>query len=139
MILFDSDTLTHFSHGNANVRRKLEESGDEPLGVAIVTRNEVLDGRADSILKAANEEELAKAVERYRQTEELLSNFLVVDFDDDAIAQFGRLRKQKMLKKMGAADRLIACIALAHDALLVTRNTGDFKNVTGLRIENWVD
>jgi predicted nucleic acid-binding protein len=139
MILFDTDTVTHFSYGNANVRRKIEEMGDEQLAIAIITRNEILRGRADSLLKAANEEELARAAERFRQAEEMLSDFLVVPFNEDAIKHFGRLRKQKNLKKMGRADMLIACIALANSALLVTRNTKDYKGVMGLRIENWVD
>ena len=139
MILFDTDTVTHFSYGNPNVRRKIEGAGDEQLAIAIVTRNEVLRGRAESLLKAANEDELRKATERFRQAEEMLSDFLVVNFDEDAIGHFGTLRKQKNLKKMGRADLLIACIALADDALLITRNTRDFKNVNGLRLENWVD
>lgn len=29
MILLDTDTVTHFSYGNVNVRRKIEEVGDE--------------------------------------------------------------------------------------------------------------
>ena len=139
MILFDTDTLTHFSYGNVNVRRRAEAASDEYLAITIVTRNEVLHGRADSLLKAADEDELRKAAERFRKAEEMLSDFLVVDFGEDAIKHFGKLRKQKNLKKMGRADMLIACIALAHDALLVTRNTKDYKNVSGLRIENWVD
>jgi predicted nucleic acid-binding protein len=139
MILFDTDTLTHFSYGNENVRRKIEEAGEEELAVAIITRNEVLRGRADSLLKAANENELQKAVERFREAEELLADFLVVGFNDDAIKQFAKLRKQKNLKKMGRADMLIACIALAHNALLITRNVKDYKDVAGLRMENWVD
>jgi predicted nucleic acid-binding protein len=139
MILLDTDTVTHFSYGNANVRRKIEEAGDEQLAIAIITRNEILRGRADSLEKAANEEELRKAAERFHQAEEMLSEFLVVGFDEEAIKHFGRLRKQKSLKKMGRADMLIACIALANDALLVTRNTRDYQGVTGLRIENWVD
>jgi len=139
MILLDTDTATHFSYGNANVRQKIEQVDDEELAIAIITRNEILRGRADSLLKAANEEELRKAAERFRQTEALLSDFLVVSFDDSAIGHFGRLRKQKNLKKMGRADLLIACIALANNARLVTRNTKDYTGVTGLRIENWVD
>lgn len=123
MILLDTDTVTHFSYSNANVRRKIEEAGDEELAIAVITRNEILRGRADSLLKAANEDELKKAAERFRQSEELLSAFVVVGFDKDSIKHFGRLRKQKNLKKMGRADMLIACIALARAALLVTRNT----------------
>jgi tRNA(fMet)-specific endonuclease VapC len=38
---------------------------------------------------------------------------------------------------MGRPDMLIASIALAHDALLVTRNVDDYKAVSGLRVENW--
>jgi predicted nucleic acid-binding protein len=138
MILFDTDTVTHFSYGNANLRRKIEEAGNEPLAITIITRYEILRGRAENLLKAANEEELRKAAQRFRQSEELLADFVVVDFDDNAIGQFGRLRKQKNLKKMGRADMLIACLALANDALLVTKNLRDYKDVAGLRRENWV-
>ena len=68
----------------------------------------------------------------------MLSDFLVVGLDEAAIGHFGRLRKQKNLKKIGRPDMLIACIALAHNALLVTRNTKDYKDIAGLRKENWV-
>jgi len=139
MILLDTDTLTHFSYGDENVRLRVEAVGDEELAIAMITRHEVLRGRAESLLKAANEEELRKAVERFQQSEELLADFLVVGFEEASIKNFGRLRKQRNLKKMGRADMLIACIALAHAALLVTRNIKDYKDVVGLRMENWVD
>jgi tRNA(fMet)-specific endonuclease VapC len=45
MILLDTDTVTHFSYGNLNVRRKIEEVGDEELAIAVITRNEILRGR----------------------------------------------------------------------------------------------
>jgi tRNA(fMet)-specific endonuclease VapC len=139
MILFDTDTLTHFTYGNDNVRRRVEGTINEALAVTVITRNEVLRGRAENLLKAADEGELRTAVERLRQTEEVLSAFEVVGFDEAAIGHFGRLRKQKTLKKMGRADMLIACIALANDGLLVTRNLKDYKGVGGLKAENWVD
>jgi predicted nucleic acid-binding protein len=101
--------------------------------------NEILRGRFKSLLKAADEEDLKKAMERFQQAEEMLADFLILPVDDGAVKQFGRLRKEKKLKKMGRADLLIACIALAQDALLVTRNEKDFKLVPGLRLENWVD
>ena len=83
MILLDTDTVTHFSYGNANVRRKIEEVGDEELASAVITRNEILRGRSDSLLKAANEEELWKAAERFRQAEEMLSDFVVVGLEEN--------------------------------------------------------
>jgi predicted nucleic acid-binding protein len=140
MIILDTDTLTHYSYGKENVRKKVESVGeDEQLAITLITRNEILRGRADSLLKASDEAELKKAMERFRQTEEMLAAFRILPIDDEAVNQFGRLRKEKKLKKIGRADLLIACIALAQDALLVTRNEKDFKLVTGLRRENWVD
>lgn len=32
---------------------------------------------------------------------------------------------------------LIAAIARAHDATLVTSNSGEFRRVAGLRLEDW--
>jgi predicted nucleic acid-binding protein len=36
-------------------------------------------------------------------------------------------------------DLKIACIVLAHDATLLTRNTTDFAQVPELRADNWLD
>lgn len=36
-------------------------------------------------------------------------------------------------------DLWIACHALAEDATLVTHNTREFKRITGLRVEDWVN
>ena len=139
MILLDTDTLTHFAHGNDNVRRAIERSGSEQLGITLITRYEMLRGRAESLLKAADEEQLHRAAGRFTQAESLVSAFVTVGFDEKSIILFGQLRRQKSLNKMGRADMLIACITLAQGALLVTRNTRDFAGVVGLKLENWVD
>lgn len=40
---------------------------------------------------------------------------------------------------IGPCDQLIAGMALANDAILVTRNTREFDRVPGLRVENWFE
>lgn len=40
-------------------------------------------------------------------------------------------------KPIGPNDLLIAAIARANDATLVTRNTKEFGRVSGLRMEDW--
>jgi tRNA(fMet)-specific endonuclease VapC len=42
-------------------------------------------------------------------------------------------------QQVGTQDLKIACICLAHDATLLTRNLADFEPVPGLRVENWLD
>ena len=49
------------------------------------------------------------------------------------------MKPRKGKKKMRRGDLLIASIALAHDALLVTRNIRDFQGINNLRVENWAD
>ncbi len=36
-------------------------------------------------------------------------------------------------------DLRIACIVMAYDAVLLTRNTKDFEKVPGLKFENWLE
>ncbi len=90
------------------------------------------------MLKAANDQELMVASQRLQATEAALDDFLVIHVDAEAARHFKALLGQKKLK-MKRPDMLIACIALAQDALLVTRNTEDFNKVAGLKLANWAD
>jgi tRNA(fMet)-specific endonuclease VapC len=40
-------------------------------------------------------------------------------------------------RPIGPNDMLIAATARAHDAVLVTANTAEFRRVAGLRLANW--
>ena len=42
-------------------------------------------------------------------------------------------------KPIGGNDLWIAAHALAADLILVTNNEREFKRVTGLRVQNWVN
>ncbi len=141
MIVLDTDIVTLHSYGKTNKLQQRLAAVDESeeLGVAIITCMEILQGRYASILKAANREELGRAVDRFRASEELLDSFVRLEPDDAVQEQFERLRKGKKTKNMRRGDMLIACVALAHKALLVTRNVDDYKDVSGLRVENWAD
>ncbi len=68
-----------------------------------------------------------------------LANIAIVRFNSAAAAEFDLLRRNKKLKKIGRGDLLIASIALAHRSTLATRNVRDFRQVPGLRVENWAD
>jgi tRNA(fMet)-specific endonuclease VapC len=65
MIILDSDIFTLLNYGHPNVCRHYEAAReDEQIAVTPITRMEVLRGRTDSLLKAANEEELLAASKR---------------------------------------------------------------------------
>jgi tRNA(fMet)-specific endonuclease VapC len=69
----------------------------------------------------------------------LLDEAEIVPLDARSTMAFERLQLIKGLKKIGRGDLLIASIALAHGATLVTRNLKHFRQVPQLRLVNWMD
>lgn len=138
MFVLDTDPLTHLLRGHARVVAR-RSRGTEEVVLTAITRIEVLRGRFDAVLKAADGGELQRAWQRLGQTESQLAAFDVLPLDAPAAAEFDRLLKEKKLRKIGRGDLLIAAAVLANKATLVTRNTKDFGQVAGLLQENWVD
>jgi tRNA(fMet)-specific endonuclease VapC len=139
MYLLDTDTLTHLHAGNSNVLERLKSVIDEEVGITIITKVEVLRGRIDYLVKAESGANLLKAQELLFRTETLLNELLIIPIDRSASIEFDRLRDISKFRKIGRADLLIASITLANRATLVTRNLRHFKQIPGLKLENWVD
>lgn len=68
---------------------------------------------------------------------EFYSAWLVLPWDLEAASVFALQRSDGV--RIGSMDLKIACIALAHDAIVLTRNSVDFNQVSGLRHENWIE
>lgn len=138
MFALDTDTLTHLLRGHPRVvewRTRVIED----VVLTAVTRIEVLQGRFASVMKAGDAEQLLLAQQRLAASERQLADFDILPVDAAAAAEFERLIKVKGLRRLGCGDLLIASIALANKATLVTRNTKDFGKVSGLKLENWAD
>ncbi len=139
MHLLDTDTLTHLHAGSPRVVDHLRRLEDPDVGTTIVTYIELLRGRMDFVLKAATGDQLLVAQQRLLRTQELLEQIVIVFFDQGAAEHFERLRTVNAYRKIGRADLLIASIALARRATLVTRNTRHFRQIPGVAVVNWVD
>ena len=63
-----------------------------------------------------------------------------LDFDDDCAKRFGQVRAELLERGVGVSplDLRIAAVALVHDLTLVTHNTADFRNIPGVRLEDWL-
>jgi tRNA(fMet)-specific endonuclease VapC len=66
-----------------------------------------------------------------------LAVLIVLEFDRNAAIHYARTQARllDMGKPSGPPDVLIAAVALANNQILVTRNTGHFSRIPGLRIE----
>jgi tRNA(fMet)-specific endonuclease VapC len=76
---------------------------------------------------------------------EFLNDDLLVDVDvlafDEACAEEYGKRRGALLRQgimVGEPDVMIAAVALVHNLTLVTHNTADFQNITGLRLDDWL-
>lgn len=63
---------------------------------------------------------------------------IIVPFNAAALMKLNQLQLIPGLKKIGRSDLLIASIALARNAVLVTRNLRHFQQVPNLSVVNWV-
>lgn len=138
MLVLDTDVVSLLHADHQTVVRRLEETKDQ-VAIAIITRVEILQGRFDRLLKASTDEQFLQAQRLLQASEIRLDELDTIYLDHLALRSFRMLLEKKGLKKIGRADLLIASIALAQDATLVTRNLKHFKLIPQLKLENWVD
>ena len=76
---------------------------------------------------------------RRAQLDALLAAVTILPFDTAAAKQAAEVSSslRKSGTVIGPMDTLIAGIALAHGATLVTHNIGEFRRVRGLKLEDW--
>ena len=139
MFVLDTDIVSLLHAGDVRLLARRKQFDPLQIATTIITRIEILRGRFDFVLKAADGSQLLRAIHLLARTEELLRQIPVLPFEDQAAALFDRLRRNKSLKKIGRADLLIAATALANGATVVTRNVRHFRQIHGLMVETWVD
>ncbi len=113
----------------AQVLQRLIDTGRESLAISSVTVAELAFGVAKSIRPDSR-----------AKLENFLSKFPILNWNEDAAWVYGNLRKGLEAKgqRIGERDLLLACQALALDAIMVTNNTREFERIDGLKLENWV-
>jgi hypothetical protein len=115
-MLLDSNIVIHGAQGEHPALDAILDRTD--LAVAGVTQIETLGFHRLSVL------------ERH-WLETTFDRVKILKLDEAVTARAINLRQER---KMGLADAIIAATALVHQLPLVTRNTADFKHVTGLQL-----
>lgn len=139
MLVLDTDhvsTLATHSVASLALLERIRESGQDAV-TAIVTVEEQLRGWLAEIHRLTDPHRQILAYQRLQGRVDFFASWTVLPWDTDAADFFVRLRRQGV--RIGSMDLKIACIVLAHDATLLTRNAKDFAQVPGLRFENWLD
>ena len=107
------------------------------IAVTVVTLEEQMRGWLAEINRHQNPHRQITAYTKLQRQIEVFTDWMIFPWDTDSAELFLDLRRQGV--RIGSMDLKIACITLAHNATLLTRNSGDFVQVSGLQIENWLD
>ena len=129
MRLLDTDVCVEILRGNPAVIRRRAATPDD-VATTCITAAELHYGAARSWDPPAN----ADLVDRFLQT------LPVLPLDRPVARRFGALKAdlQRQNALLADADLLIAALALASGATLVTGNRKHYERVAGLPIEDWI-
>lgn len=105
--------------------------------MTIVSLEEELRGWLAYVSRQRKNDGLIKAYERLQRSWSFFRTWTILPFDHGAATALVHLRSQKI--RIGTQDFKIASIAMTHDALLLSANLRDFRQVPGLRVENWLE
>jgi tRNA(fMet)-specific endonuclease VapC len=125
----DTNIVIAYLNGNQAIAEKLKAHLPH-IALSSLVLGELLYGARASQRKDENLEKISQ----------LLRIVQIVDFDQASAEQYSHIRValRRKGRPTGEVDALIAAIALAHNAILVTDNTKHFEHIEGLRLENWL-
>jgi tRNA(fMet)-specific endonuclease VapC len=125
----DTNTLIYFFKGLGGVKDRLFEVSPSEIAIPSVVLYELEIGILES----------NQPSRRRAQLETLIAVVTILPLDAAAARHAAEL--SSVLRKggtpIGPLDTLIAGIALAHGATLVTHNLREFRRVRGLNIIDW--
>ena len=105
-------------------------NGENPVLDAILDRND-LSAASVTRIETLGFHRLSEMERAWLET--TFERMKILPLDDAGAARAIALRQAR---NMGLADAIIAATALVYNLKLVTRDEGDFKHVTGLRVLN---
>lgn len=129
MYALDTNTVIYFFKGMGNVATHLFSLPPHEIALPSVVLYELQVG----IAKSSSPEK------RSSQLAELLTVVRVLPFTEHETAITARIRAtlEQAGTPIGQLDMMIAGIALANQATLVTHNTKEFSRIGELRLDDW--
>src|SRR6266702_1689959 len=128
MILLDTNIVVAYFNGNEPIASKVVENINK-ITLSTLVVAELDYGAKASQNRFNNLSNLNRFIELVR----------IIPFDLACARMLGTIksRLRQIGKPTGEVDAMIAAVALANKAELVTGNTRQFQNIEGLKLSSW--
>jgi tRNA(fMet)-specific endonuclease VapC len=128
--LLDTCAVSDFAQGHPEVLARVKAAAPEDLAASALTEMEVAYGL---LLNPKLARRLKPVMDAFFGT------IRVLPYDRKAVEATATTRAnlKRRGRPIGAYDVLIAGTALAHELILITSNVREFRQVEGLRVEDW--
>ena len=126
--VLDTDTCIWLLRERPSVLARVQRALPGEIAIAVMTEAELRYGAIKS----------GRSADNLTRLEDLLATpFASLPFDRDAARHHAEIRYALRARPIGDRDLVIASVARAHRATLVTGNGREFGRVPGLEIEDW--
>jgi tRNA(fMet)-specific endonuclease VapC len=136
--ILDTDHMSILRRGGANalpLELRLRNVPEEEIVTCVVVFEEQMRGWMAEIARMQTGTRYVLPYASLATTLAIYCSMTVLPFDSRAATHFDNLKRRRI--RIGTQDLKIAAIALANDAIVITRNTGDFARVPDLKFEDW--
>jgi tRNA(fMet)-specific endonuclease VapC len=141
VILLDTDHINVLKYPDhprfVSLTTQLNTAADQDIATTVITVEEQMRGWLAWINRADDVRRQVPAYQELLRLFDFFARWHVVPFDGQAASVFQRLRAQRI--RIGTMDLKMAAIVLVHDALLLSANLRDFRQVPNLRVANWIN
>jgi predicted nucleic acid-binding protein len=131
-VIFDTSVLIALERNPSPLEQLIQERGDEPFGISIITVSEFLHGvhRADSE---------KRRLKRESYVEKVIELFPIYVFDLSAARIYARIwaHLAKSGVSVGAHDLIIASTCISLGFSVITADIRDFSKIDGLTVERY--
>ena len=129
LFALDTNSLIYYFKGLGRVAEHLRGTPPSEIAVPSIVIYELEFGIAPSV----------RPEKRRQALNVVLETIQVLPFDEAAARAAAAVRwsLEQAGRPIGPLDTLIAGTAMAHSAILVTRNTREFARVRGLTVVDW--
>ena len=129
MIHLDTNIVIAYFNGNKMIMEKIKFNIDRISVSSIVV--------AELDYGAKSSQNAKKNLEKMYRFIDLIQ---VMNFDLECARICGTIKSQlrNIGRPTGESDAMIASVAIAHRAAIVTANKKHFENIEGLRIQEWL-